>query len=172
MSDDTRHEADVDVDHLERSLREARRELALLRQQQEAREEQVAPLQLAEQQLADLTRVLDRHLTRSEEPAAPRRRGLLRRTPVEGGPTPEELVALERIRATPLFDGPWYLRQYPKVVRTGLSPALHFLRIGARQRKDPGPHFAVEAYLREHPGLPRGTNPLLHYLDSLPGATS
>lgn len=171
MTDDTPGEAGADVDHLVESLRQCRRELASARRELEARAEALAPLELAERQLHDVTRILDRHLTKAEEPA-PLRRTLFSRRPTATGPTPAELADLERIRASPLFDGPWYLQEYPKVIRTGLSPALHFLRLGAAQRKDPGPSFSVSAYLVAHPGLPKGTNPLLHYLDSQPGATS
>lgn len=167
-------EADADPARLSQSLRECRLELAELRRAQEVREELLAPLELAQRQLESVTRVLDRHLTGAEQEATPRRRTFFGRSsdPDPAAPTAAEAGDLARLRACPLFDGPWYLRQYPKTIRTGLSPALHYLRLGGEQRNDPGPHFSVSAYLRDHPDLPQGTNHLLHYLDSVPSVTT
>ncbi len=172
MTDATSSETDVDVDRLRQSLRQCRLELAGLRQGEEAREERIAVLELAERQLHDLSTVLDRHLTKAERQGTPSRRALFTRRRHPDGPLPSEVADLRRIRRSVLFDGAWYLQQYPKVVRSGLSPALHYLRLGAAQRRDPGPHFSASAYLRDHPELPKGTNPLLHYLDHTPGVVS
>ncbi|MEO9324923.1 hypothetical protein ABFT23_15620 [Nocardioides sp. C4-1] len=91
---------------------------------------------------------------------------------LEGPPTPEESADLDRLRSSPLFDGAWYLQRYPRVIRTGLSPALHYLRRGAAQRKDPGPHFDAAAYHQANPDLPDTVNALLHYLDHVPGVAT
>lgn len=173
MSDATSSETDVEVDRLRQSLRQCRLELAELRRGEEAREERIAVLELAERQLHDLSTVLDRYLTKAERQAGPEeRRTWWRRRRREGAALPSETADLRRIRRSVLFDGAWYLQQYPKVLRSGLSPALHYLRLGAAQRRDPGPHFSASAYLRDHPELPQGTNPLLHYLDHAPGVVS
>ncbi|MDO9395581.1 MAG: hypothetical protein Q7T71_03445 [Herbiconiux sp.] len=181
MTNDTPPEAEVDVARLVESLRQCQQELADLRHEQEVREERLAPLEQGHAQLQSITRLLDRHLTKAEQetaaPPKPQRRRLFppRPTPeadTTGGPDPSEVADLERIRASPLFDGAWYLQTYPKVIRTGLSPALHYLRLGADQLKDPGPHFSVGAYLRDHPDVPDGTNHLLHYLDRVPGVAT
>lgn len=160
-------DTDPDVARLEESLRQCRRELAAVRQEQETWGERVAPLEHAERQLRALAEALDQHLTDTER-ATSGVKGWLKRRLV-AGPTPAEVDDVARLRASPLFDGAWYLQEYPEVVRTGLSPALHYLRHGAAERKDPGPSFDTRAYLREHPEVPRGTNPLLHFQASVPG---
>ena len=69
------------------------------------------------------------------------------------------------IQESGLLDGPWYLREYPHVVSSGLSPARHYLRHGAAAGLDPSPDFSTEDYLRRHPDLAAdGENPLLHHL--------
>lgn len=69
------------------------------------------------------------------------------------------------IRGSKFFNAAWYLRQNPDAIRSGLDPALHFLRIGHRAGCDPGPRFDLEAYTRRHPELRKTReNPLLHYL--------
>jgi hypothetical protein len=161
-------DTEPDVTRLEESLRQCRAELATLRAEQETWGERIAPLELAERRLRELAGALDEHLTDVEH-VTPGLKGWLKRRVAAGSPAPDEVGDLAKIRSSPLFDGTWYLQQYPDVVRSGLSPALHYLRHGAAQRKDPGPHFDARAYLKEHPDLPRRVNPLLHYQASVPG---
>jgi hypothetical protein len=63
--------------------------------------------------------------------------------------TEREVVA--QIEASDLFDGGWYLRQQPDAVRARLSPAVHYVRIGAGTGAEPGPDFDTRSYLEEHP---------------------
>ncbi|OZI56958.1 hypothetical protein CAL20_13240 [Bordetella genomosp. 4] len=73
-----------------------------------------------------------------------------------------DLLAL---RKTPFFDQAWYLEQYPDVRISGLDPALHYLKFGAKEGRDPGPKFSTLEYLRTHAELrDSGENPLLHYI--------
>jgi hypothetical protein len=81
----------------------------------------------------------------------------------QGKPEPD--AALERLRASPVMDGGWYLERYPDVAAAGLDPAEHYLRSGAAELRDPGPHFSSSAYLLANPDVAEaGLNPLLHYL--------
>ncbi len=72
---------------------------------------------------------------------------------------------IELLTASELFDGNWYLAEYPDVAAAGINPALHYLRHGAEAGRDPGPRFSTSKYLERHPDVARaGMNPLLHYL--------
>lgn len=83
----------------------------------------------------------------------------------------QECVQVRAIEASTLFDGAWYLRHYPDVAQAGLSPALHYLRSGAQEGRDPGPMFSTQAYLAEHAELATSSmNPLIHCLAHAGGA--
>ena len=74
---------------------------------------------------------------------------------------------LKILRGSGLFDGAWYLARNKDVARAGIDPALHYLRIGGREGRDPGPHFRAGHYLAMYPDIKAGgLNPLLHYLKS------
>ena len=69
------------------------------------------------------------------------------------------------VGTSPLFDADWYSRRHPDVEATGLQPAMHYLRIGARLMRDPGPRFSTRHYLRDNPDVAEaGINPLVHYM--------
>jgi len=157
-----------DVASLEDSLRQCRLEHAALREEQETWAEHIAPLEEAEKRFEALTVALDERLAATDR-ATPGLRGWLKRRILPESPTPSEVAGLAKIRSSPLFDGAWYLRHYPDVAATGLSPALHYLRHGGPQRRDPGPNFDARGYAQAHPELPRRGNPLLHYQASVPG---
>ncbi len=79
----------------------------------------------------------------------------------------KEAQQAERLRASPIFDGAWYLDQYGDVAAAGLDPALHYLRSGAAEMRDPGPFFSTAAYLAANSDVAEAQiNPLLHYLIS------
>jgi hypothetical protein len=64
-----------------------------------------------------------------------------------------------------LFDEAWYLQHYPEVAQSQMAPVEHFLRLGAMERKDPGPEFSTMGYLRNNPDVEgAGVNPLVHYI--------
>jgi glycosyltransferase involved in cell wall biosynthesis/GT2 family glycosyltransferase len=70
-----------------------------------------------------------------------------------------------RIEQSELLDIDWYLERYPDVRELGMSPAEHYLRIGARLLRDPGPDFSTVFYLADNPDVAKvGVNPLWHYL--------
>lgn len=154
----------VDTAYLEEALRQCRLELAAVRKRDEVLSEDQAEADRARAQLTELARQLDARLTRAERKVAGTRgwvRRLLRR-PV---PSAQEIVDAKALRKSRLFDGVWYLSSYPEVAGTGLSPALHYLRHGAAEGKDPGPDFSTKHYLGRHPQLARShANPLLNHL--------
>ena len=73
---------------------------------------------------------------------------------------------VERIRRSGLFDADWYLRQYPDVKALGMDPAEHYLWLGAKLGRHPGPKFDGAAYLSLNEDVAeQGLNPLLHYVE-------
>ncbi len=58
-----------------------------------------------------------------------------------------------------LFDGDWYMRRYPDVVRSGIDPAVHYLHYGHRIMRDPGPEFSTR-FAKIACGLPDDAEPL------------
>lgn len=69
------------------------------------------------------------------------------------------------VRASGLFDASWYLARYPDVAALAMDPVEHYLRIGARLRRNPGPRFDTGHYLRTYRDVAAsGMNPLVHYI--------
>ena len=70
------------------------------------------------------------------------------------------------VRASGLFDEAWYRGAYPDVARLGeIDPLDHFLWLGWRLGRRPGPAFDTRHYCRRYPDIGgAGVNPLLHYL--------
>lgn len=69
------------------------------------------------------------------------------------------------IRRSALLDADWYRAQNPDLAKTGLDPAVHYVRYGAARGRDPGPLFDNDWYLEQNPSVARaGNNPLAHYL--------
>lgn len=64
-----------------------------------------------------------------------------------------------------LFDAAWYAARHGDIALSGLDPLAHFLAIGWRLGRDPGPGFDGRAYLAAHGDVAEsGMNPLEHYL--------
>lgn len=75
----------------------------------------------------------------------------------------DKTVAL--VATSNLFDRDWYLTQNPDVAAHGVDPALHYVRHGAAEGRDPGPQFRTRWYLDTHVDVAAaGVNPLVHYL--------
>jgi SAM-dependent methyltransferase len=78
----------------------------------------------------------------------------------------QEILARRLIVRSGLFDGDWYAGKYGDVAASGLEPLEHFLTVGVKSRRDPGPRFSTERYLLRRPWLAQpGSNPLLHFLE-------
>jgi hypothetical protein len=73
-------------------------------------------------------------------------------------------ATLEAVRNSAFFDAAFYLEANPDVRERGLDPAVHYLMEGARQERDPGPHFSTSDYLARNPDVAEaGVNALVHY---------
>jgi len=69
------------------------------------------------------------------------------------------------IRTSPLFDEEWYVSQYPDVARAGVDPALHYLKYGWVEGRDPSSGFSSSWYLTVYKDVETaGINPLVHYI--------
>lgn len=69
------------------------------------------------------------------------------------------------IETSGLFDGAWYLAEYPDVTKTGIPPLDHFLKKGWREGRNPSAGFDTIDYLKSYPAVARArVNPLLDYL--------
>lgn len=157
-------ETDAEVAKLREKLDLCQRELAQARRQQEEFAEASLLNEQVELRLRELSTQLDRRLVQGESVAGGR--GWLKRRLLSTMPTVDEDEDLAILRSSPHMDGPWYFQQYPDVASTGLSACLHYLRLGAREGKDPGPAFATNAYVALHPELADGVNPLVHFVRS------
>ncbi len=160
-----------DIGELSESLRLARRELKLSHGRQEAAEEKLQRTRRQRAAVRTQARLCSEALARllSERYWADQPRGLAGRLlPGRGDALEREQVAA--IEASDLFDGGWYLRENPDAVRALVSPAVHYLRTGARQGAEPGPHFDSDKYLEDHPEARAGDlPPLLDHLRRVDG---
>ena len=82
--------------------------------------------------------------------------------PAGAGPSEASDAAL--IEASELFDAAWYAAAHPEIPE-GMTPAEHYLAVGAAAGHDPGPAFGTTDYLDANPDIGQaGVNPLVHYL--------
>ncbi|WP_116473339.1 hypothetical protein [Zobellella maritima] len=72
---------------------------------------------------------------------------------------------LRMLASSELFNADWYLSTYPDVAESGMDPGEHYLKFGADEGRNPGPHFDTQGYLRLNPNAAETElNPLVHYL--------
>src|SRR4051794_20429321 len=63
------------------------------------------------------------------------------------------------------FDVAYYLRTYPEVARTPISPIEHYVLIGWAEGKNPNAEFDTHFYVSSNPDVfTAGVNPFYHYL--------
>ena len=68
------------------------------------------------------------------------------------------------IRDSVFFDKNYYLHSNPDVKAAKLDPVVHYLRFGAQEGRDPGPHFSEAGYRALSPALAVTSVPALeHY---------
>ena len=73
--------------------------------------------------------------------------------------------ATRQIRASSLFDAPYYLAANPDVRDARLDPAMHYLIYGWKEYRNPSAAFNTAGYLSNNPDVAEaGLNPLIHYL--------
>ncbi len=157
----------ADVAELTEALRLARRQLKLAHGRQEAAEETLQRVRRERAGLRKQTRLFANALARllSERYWASRSGGGLAARLRPGREDAIERDRVAAVEASDLFDGGWYLRYQPDVVRELLSPALHYVRTAAKTKADPGPRFDTAKYLEDHPEVRNSDLPaLLHYL--------
>lgn len=70
------------------------------------------------------------------------------------------------LEASPRFDKLWYLRHYPDVQASGMSPVQHYVRHGAAERRNPCKGFNTALYVRNNPDVDFSSiNPFRHYIE-------
>lgn len=75
-----------------------------------------------------------------------------------------DMKNLKLIKKSKYFDAKWYLKQYPDVAKSGMSPARHYLEYGWRENRNPGPKFNTNFYMKTYLDVKSATMcPLVHY---------
>lgn len=70
----------------------------------------------------------------------------------------------QRIKQSNYFDEKWYYENYPDVRESGMDAAAHYLNIGWKEFRKPGPSFSTLLYLNRYQDANEmQINPLLHY---------
>lgn len=63
------------------------------------------------------------------------------------------------------FDKQWYIEQNPDIASSNMSPAEHYLKVGALEGRNPSPNFDTDFYITQnHDVAEAGHHPLLHFL--------
>ena len=69
------------------------------------------------------------------------------------------------IASSELFDRKWYLRENPDVRVQGADPVRHYLDVGWKEGRNPGPDFNTVWYLAVNKDVARAkVNPLIHFI--------
>ncbi|MFB2865116.1 glycosyltransferase [Aeromonas sp. MdU4] len=72
---------------------------------------------------------------------------------------------IQEIKNSGLFDTEWYLKQYPDVIKSELSPIEHYLKYGYKLNRQPSKIFDAKKYLEFHKDVALSDiNPLAHYI--------
>ena len=153
-----------EVAELTEALRLARRELKLVRGQQESSLETLQRVRRQRAALRDQAQACAEALAGllaerywQGEGGRLARIGRTRRTPEQ------ELVA--EVEAAEEFDAAWYLRHNLDAVADLVSPAAHYVRVGGAVGRDPGPAFDTARYLHRYPeARDASVPPLIHFL--------
>lgn len=71
---------------------------------------------------------------------------------------------LKLIENSSLFDSEFYLKSYPDVAKSKLSPSEHYLRFGGFENRNPSKDFNSQDYLNANQDVLKSKiNPLVHY---------
>lgn len=80
-------------------------------------------------------------------------------------PLADTQLSADELLTSRLFDADWYIARYPDAALMDRDPLEHFLWLGHRLGRDPGPEFCGQDYLRRYPDVAQaGIDPLWHYL--------
>ena len=75
-------------------------------------------------------------------------------------------VVRDALLASGTFDRDYYLLQYPDVLDSGLEPIDHYLKYGARERRNPNAVFDARYYLANNSDVSSSRmNPLYHFCE-------
>jgi hypothetical protein len=78
----------------------------------------------------------------------------------------EDIILIDKIEKSGLFDSEWYLKYNPDVCVAKVHPVKHYLDHGWREGRNPSPRFNNNAYLSDYPDVASaGICPLLHYIN-------
>lgn len=156
------HESEAGVQRLEGSLRRRFEELATLTAMLADREAELEDASLELWREREKIRRIERSLWwRILSPV--RYCADLAANLVGGTRTLGRDIAL--IEASDMFNAVWYLNNNPDVAASGMDPAKHYLRFGAREGRNPGPRFDTDWYRESNPEIDGEViNPLVHYL--------
>ena len=155
-----------ELEHLREELRLCRLELAQARADQEEVLEKQASVRRSKvkaQKESDVfaKALVDALLRETRERV--RRRWW---RPGRGGVSQREWAQVQILWQSKYFRPAWYLRENLDIARGGVDPALHFLRDGYKEGRDPGPKFSVKRYLDAHPEVRDQGNPLIHAIET------
>lgn len=82
------------------------------------------------------------------------------------GMNTEQLLLVEKISASSLFDRNFYLKNYPDVAGSKVDPLGHFINYGASEFRNPSAAFDICWYwLMHQQNEHRKLNPIIHYLE-------
>lgn len=82
---------------------------------------------------------------------------------------PDEMMHInqnsyELIKNSAYFDEKWYYENYPDVKESGMDAVTHYLNVGWKEFRKPGPSFSTLLYLNRYSDVNNmHINPLLHY---------
>jgi GT2 family glycosyltransferase len=81
-------------------------------------------------------------------------------------PAKHEAKREETLLSSALFDPEYYLEQNPEVAAAGVDPAMHYIRFGGIEGRNPSADFDAAAYFAAYPDVyAAGLNPVLHYVE-------
>jgi hypothetical protein len=70
---------------------------------------------------------------------------------------------VKRLVSSGLFERSWYIKRNPDVVLRGMDPVVHWMEVGWREGRDPGPRFDCADYIATHPEIiAQDIDPLTH----------
>lgn len=106
-------------------------------------------------------------------PVSTRPKGFLARRAIKKEKRRTRRMDLERatvLAQSPWFNEEWYLAQNPDIAsdeKQAGNPALHYVRHGGFEGRNPSPHFDSAFYLAENSDVAEsGMNPLWHFLQN------
>lgn len=68
------------------------------------------------------------------------------------------------IKKSNYFDAKWYLATYKDIKKSNIDPAVHYLKYGWKEMRDPSPLFSTSQYLHANLDVKKANiNPLVHF---------